>query len=1003
MIQSSSEFELKLPPLWLGVLAFIFSGFAGLVYEATWTRYLKIILGADAFAQALVLTIFLGGLAIGAIIIGKYTKQIISPLIYYAFIEAVLALFAVYFHNIFEVVYAYLNLGNEHVIYTRWILCVVIILPQSILLGATFPLLTAAMIREQENNSGSRIAVLYFANSIGGFLGVIAVSFVLVEIFGLPGSMLVGASFSAIAGFLAWVVHHRYRLPKINYDVNSNINSNLERKDLTTVLLIVAFGTGLASFIYEIIWIRMLALVFGSSSRAFELMLAAFIFGLAFGGLFASYRAQQKTRLITLSFVQILMGTFVIVSIFAYELMFDLTVSLWQQIPQTDNGFLIYGLSNLGLAILYMFIPTFCAGMTLPLVTREVLESKGEKALSMVYAWNTIGAIIGIWLALHILLPNFGLKHGMTIGVAIDLSLGLLIIYYAYNLRFKYSILAVATLLVLVVIKAPYDNKTILQGLYLFGRNTIGEDSNIEFVKHGKVYTSSVVNHGIAKNISYNGKSEGSLPNEIALIDETQRPTDLQTTVLVGALPLLYHPDAKKVAIIGLGTGKSAATVLESEIVEEVTTIEIEAATIEAAKLFSLSQRIYVDERHEFINADAKTYFASNNSGPFDIIISVPSNPWISGVANLFTQEHYKVASNQLNDDGLLVQWFPSYDINENAVASIFKALKTEFPYYVFYTSLASDIIIIAAKDPLRLQNLTTENLSKLPNIKTQLAQIQIHNINDIASIYVGNNELFDPYIESLNTVVANSDYFPILENNAIKAWYKKERYFIARYLYNYGFLSNLSEYQVRQAMQQVNYSDINVKQKLVSKVLILLDENIPLSESFIEYAAVENFDLTQIRSIFAEYCNVSEQELFNRASYLINILSAVDLIMYPSEKEFLHERVVNEIPCFREMLDNATSSVLLNFYQAYLLNDHKLVVNYGNQLFANYNTIINNTDIVLFLKYLLSEYQLGNYERVFLLSNKLGQNITAEEKFAIRLLLAHNLSKLSPENTTQS
>src|SRR5262245_8576123 len=161
------------------VAVFALSGFSGLIYESIWTHYLKLFLGHAAYAQTLVLAIFMGGLAVGSWVCGRWSAKWANLLRGYALAEGVIGLMALAFHPVFDrsvnVTYASIlpALGSVGAVMAfKWGLASLLILPQSVLLGMTFPLMAGSLIRRTPDRAGAALATLYFCNSIGGALGV---------------------------------------------------------------------------------------------------------------------------------------------------------------------------------------------------------------------------------------------------------------------------------------------------------------------------------------------------------------------------------------------------------------------------------------------------------------------------------------------------------------------------------------------------------------------------------------------------------------------------------------------------------------------------------------------------------------------------------------------------------------------------------------------------------------------------------------------------------------
>src|SRR5580765_4801697 len=255
---------------------FVLSGAAGLMYEATWTRYLGLFVGHDAYAQIIVLVIFLGGMSFGAGMVSRYSRRLAQPLYGYVAVEFAVGCLGLFFHDIYVVTtsWAYASVfpavaGGWALTAVKWALASGLILPQSILLGATFPLMSAGALRLAPRRPGRTLALLYFANSLGAAAGVLVAGFWLVALAGLPGALLAAAMLNlAVAIGTLYVVQRARSAATPGAAVvaeEMRPPQSTGRVPLERVLLFASFGTAVASFIYEIDWIRMLALVLGSA------------------------------------------------------------------------------------------------------------------------------------------------------------------------------------------------------------------------------------------------------------------------------------------------------------------------------------------------------------------------------------------------------------------------------------------------------------------------------------------------------------------------------------------------------------------------------------------------------------------------------------------------------------------------------------------------------------------------------------------------------------------
>jgi spermidine synthase len=741
---------------------FTASGFAGLIYESIWTQYLKLFLGHAAYAQSLVLVVFMGGMAAGAAWCARLSSRRAHPLLLYALAEATVGILAIAFHPVFVAatdwsfssVLPALGVESLALAYKLALSCA-LILPQSVLLGMTFPLMSAALVRAEPAASGESLAMLYFTNSLGAAAGVLTSGFVLLEHFGLPGTLRMAGILNLAIAATVWLLARP--VPR------GPIAATAATRGLD-LLVAVAFFTGLASFVYEIAWIRMLSLVLGASTNSFELMLAAFIFGLALGGLAVRRRIDAPSdpaRL--LGAVQILMGLAALATLPVYDWTFTLMETLMKGLARTDAGYVLFNFSGGFIASLVMLPATICAGMTLPLITAALLRrGRGEAAIGEVYAANTLGAIAGVIFAVHVGLPALGLKGTLLAGAAIDVALGLILLR---SLRAAWlpalggSVVAFTA----VAFGAQLDANKMTAGVFRHGELGSSSDATVLFQKDGKTATVHLVRYADAVSLRTNGKSDGSINLDPAGV----RGSDEITMVLTAALPLALKPDTKTAAVIGIGTGLTTHTLLQSLDIERVDTIEIEPQMAAASRGFApRNNAAFADPRGTIVIDDAKSYFSTERRR-YDLIISEPSNPWVSGVASLFTREFYRRVKPHLNAGGVLAQWIQLYEIEPGLVATVLGALGEEFPHYVVYAPSDYDLLIVASDAPLTRE--PQARIFESPGLAKELWTIHILSAGDLDARYVGSRATLAPLFASYG-MPPNSDYYPVLDLNAARS-----------------------------------------------------------------------------------------------------------------------------------------------------------------------------------------------------------------------------------------
>ena len=767
--EARRRYEALTRPLFLPLVLVIFtaSGFSGLIYESIWSHYLKLFLGHAAYAQTLVLAIFMGGMALGAWAASRLSARWRDLLLAYAVIEALIGAASLAFHPVFVGLTGWAHdhaipaLGAPAAIHAfKWTLAAALILPQSVLLGMTFPLMTGGVLRLRPRESGYAIAMLYFTNSLGAGVGVLASGFYLIGAVGLPGSL---AAAAVINLAVAAAVMFLPRTPPPAAAPTPQPAAAAVPTPQLRLLLAVAALTGLSSFMYEIGWIRMLALVLGSSTHAFELMLSAFILGIAFGGLWVRRRidtAYDTVRL--LAYVQLAMGVAALATLPVYGATFQVMQTTIGTLASTETGYVAFNMVSHGICLAVMFPAAFCAGMTLPLITASLLrQGAGERVIGQVYAANTAGAIVGVLAAVHIGFPLLGLKGLIMAGAAIDLALGVLLLVPTGRVRPLAGAAAGLAALAVAAFAVRLDAHLMASGVYRHA-HLLRDASVVRLHDDGKTATISVTGDDKMLTLRTNGKADGA-----ARLDGGPPAMDEITMTFLGALPLFLAPDAQRIANIGFGTGITSHVVLGSPKVQRLDTIEIEPGIVRGAEYFRrVNWRALEDPRSRVHYDDAKTYFAAQQQA-YDVILSEPSNPWVSGVASLFSVEFYRDVRRYLRDGGLFMQWVQLYEITPTLLATIVAALEANFPDYEFWLSNDGDMVIVAAHNG-RVPK-PDARAFQYPDLRADLERFHIRNLDDLYLHRLGGRDALGPYFAGFG-VEPNSDFFPVLELQAPKA-----------------------------------------------------------------------------------------------------------------------------------------------------------------------------------------------------------------------------------------
>jgi len=765
------------------LIFFVLSGLSGLVYQSLWTQYLSLILGSSAYAQSLVLSIFMGGMAAGAWLSSRLLHRMRNLLLAYGLIEGVVGLMGLAFHALFLAVSHWLYTAwlpglesDEAIGLSRWAVAAALILPQTLLLGMTFPIMSAGLMRWMPQRAGAVLGGLYFFNSIGAAFGALLATFVLVPAGGLPGAMGFAGILNVLIFAGVWLAKVPARAEAAQLSTDAPKQAPGERDRIAVAVLAIAGLTGLSSFMYEVGWIRMLSLALGTSQHAFELMLAAFIGGLALGGLYVRGRLDRiADPLRYAGWIQVLMGLAALATLPLYDHSFVFVSGLLNTLAPSSTGYVFYNIATASVAIVIMLPAAFFAGMTLPVLTYVLLRrGRGERAIGQAYAINTVGAILGVLIMVHFAMPALGLKLAMVLAASIDLLLGLVLLKLAGGLGVSRR-LVLATgycvgMVALVMVTAQFDPMRLNSGVYRTRIAEIDASKKILYQADGK--TASIALHGIpgeSLTIATNGKPDAS----INMNDSGAPSQDEPTMIMLALTGLAANPNAKDIANIGFGSGLTTHVFASSPTLSSITTVEIEPRMIDAARGFGdRVKAAFEDPRSTIVIDDARAYF-SGKAAQYDIIVSEPSNPWVAGVAKLFSKEFYAFVKRHLREGGLLVQWVQAYEISDATLLTVLRALDGEFSDYALYLSNNTDIIIIAT--PMgRLPPMSGEVLGQAE--LEPLARIAgLRSLEDLLERKLADRARIQPLLK-LDGGPANSDYYPVLGDAAPRDRYMRER-----------------------------------------------------------------------------------------------------------------------------------------------------------------------------------------------------------------------------------
>jgi spermidine synthase len=758
----------------LFLAAYAFSGLAALIYQVTWTRLVTLQMGHTMAAASAVVAAFMGGLAAGAVLGGRMASAMMlrRALYAYAVLECLVAVTALILP--FELgalrpvlSWSYRN-GAPGAVFPliRMVSCLVLILIPATALGATFPVAVRCFVRESDR-VGRAAGELYVTNTTGAAMGALAAGFMLIPRIGIFGTTLVGVAANglAIAVVLA-LARQASGAEPVSASRPPDARSRRSARDVTDKsrqpplsgnswwLPAVALGlSGFAALVHEMTWIRVLSLIMGPTTYAFAATLAAVIGGIAFGSVFGSWLAG-RTPSPAFWLVVALTATAIAVSVTSWLGGGYLPRFVVHQLAQSPSGVgqLFAAHAMLGTALV---VPTAVGmGLAFPLALELVKGSEQSTArrLGIVYAVNTLGAVAGSLVASLLLIPLLGLQRTLLVVSGLLVLDAFVVAAWAPLTRRARIACLLPTLAAvgMLVLSPPWNRDLLASGVYKYARDaesdfllaggsskdaraaetdldleTVLAAGHLLYYRDGAASTVSVKRRTGVVSLAVDGKVDAS------------NSGDMVTQKTLAHLPLLLHPHPRDVAIIGLGSGVTLGSALLHPIAR-ADVIEISPEVVEASRYFSTENRNPLnDPRTHLIVGDGRSHMLLS-SRKYDVVISEPSNPWMTGVAALFTREFFLAARDRLAPGGIICQWAHTYDISDSDLRSIVATFASVFPNGTLWLIGQGDLLLVASTGSLDLQVADIARGWQNPTIAADLVAVSALEPFEFWSMFTG-------------------------------------------------------------------------------------------------------------------------------------------------------------------------------------------------------------------------------------------------------------------------
>lgn len=768
-------------------LCYFLSGAMGLVYQILWLRQLLLIFGSTVHAVGTILTVFFGGLALGSWLFGRLIDRYPHlGLRWYALLEACVGLYAFATPWLFSAVrflyipvYRASGFSPAVLVGASFFCCALILLVPTTLLGGTFPVLSRFLIRADKKRA-EQIAALYGVNTLGAMSGTLFVYFL-----GLPilGAFRTLVSAGLVNLLIALVSNAANRKLSVSYYGKAPsvkpVAVSVSEGRIGSFLLVAFAISGFSAMVYEVAWTRALSLILGSSIYAFCVMLSTFLFGIAIGSFLVRWFLRfAPATLRQFIVIEWLLGIYGLVSVPLFVHLPDGFVLLW---PIAGKTFTALTLVQFAVCSLAMLLPTILMGVLFPivsdLVTRQ-FATLGSK-LGRIYAVNTLGGIFGSFLAGFLLVPYLGLCWSIIVAGLLNFLAGTVLYIVADLRRIGRMVLGAVSMttavaLSFLVIAPSWKQQVFAAGVYLnpgsYQNMSVANSlaSSLIFYKDSLNATVSVHKLGDSLFLKVGGKTDAS--NGI----------DMGTQVLSAQVPMLLHPDPHRVLVIGLGSGVTLGSAGRFP----VTTLdcaELDPAVIEAARYFrEYNYDVHHDPRARMLAVDGRNFLFADDSR-YDVIVSEPSNPWMAGIAFLFTEEFYALAKKRLAPGGIMCQWIQLYHIFPEDVKLMLKTFHHAFAHVSVWSSILGDLLLVGSDSPLEIPYAELSRRMQQPKIKETLGSILVDRPDVLLQLFWFNQEA----VESLTSDVQelHQDDQPALEFNGPKALYLSDQQLFANNL----------------------------------------------------------------------------------------------------------------------------------------------------------------------------------------------------------------------------
>jgi spermidine synthase len=752
-------------------MIYFLSGACSLIDEVVWVRLLKLTLGNTVYATSVVVSIFMAGLALGAMIMSRFCDRIRWHLRLYALLETLVTISALSLPWILKLadrIYIWLyrsgNLERWELLIVQVTLSAAVLLVPSMLMGSTLPLL-GRFVTALEKQVGHLVGRLYALNTLGAAVGCLLAGFVLIREFGVMGTLYIAAILNLLVAFGGWFLS-RYTpcdSAGVSVDVKKQTGAPAPGKAIKlrfSLLVVALFASGLISIGYELLWMRSIVHLLGGYTYVFSAVLTIYLLGNVIGAAISSrlvkrWKMPAAAFAVTLCFLGLCGIIYLPVLVFWMSKLALSVENKFTWIQQISTG-LSFAVVPLIHCLALFIVPSIVMGMGFPMALQAWANHvhKVGRSTGTAYGANTIGAVTGGIVTGFVLIPLLGVHTSFIVLGLIGIWIGAALCFSfhggAGTVR-RFIMPAVATMLTAMTLLLPPD---------LFAAvvktNPGLPDWNVLRVQEGITTTVSV------RYIPSEGSLQLFSSGQSIAGDTFSERGDQK---LLGHFGILFNDRAREVLSVGFGSGETTACLAQHKL-DKVDCVEIAPEVVDVALRhfthINLGDRL--NEEVNMIFMDAKNYIHLTDT-TYDVIVNDSIHPRdFAENASLYAKEYFQGAADRLNENGIIMSWVPLYHMPASVFVSIIGTLMDVFPNVTIWHPVmhpAPLVLLVGSKRPQSFSPEHIERELQKPGVQQSLSEIGFRDSVDVLSCYVGDQTDLKKVIGQFKI---NSDYTPYVE-----------------------------------------------------------------------------------------------------------------------------------------------------------------------------------------------------------------------------------------------